>query len=404
MQTKPFKISSGKLSREIKLPRSKSFANRLLILAALSDKETVITDLPLVDDVRLLLDCLKQVGVHHRRIGNKDFIMGPFPLCRHGREEMVLEVGEGGTTARFLASLLALDDRPYKLKLLGKLHLRPWEELLEALRSLKVKIELKNNELSLCGPALFEKKVMATSAKRSTQFATSLALAFSKSIKIIPKGMTSSMSYWSMTEDLIKAFNLSSERQFTVPVDWSGASYPVCFAALTQETYFPGLHYDHHQADAKLFDLLNRLGGIKSVSEKGIIIQPLENRLQDIVIDVHDCLDLVPALSFFLSHIKGVHSLKGVRNLIHKESDRLTEIRSLLSFFDRFTEYDEKNDVLTIKGSTDSFSGAPLIETAPDHRMVMTAALFLRLHSGGDLLNTHCIEKSFKDFFGTCGF
>lgn len=398
---KTYSISSGPIKSEIILPRSKSFANRLLILAALSQKETVIEHLPEVDDVKFLLESLKTLGVKHKAHQETHYLLGSFPLCLSAQSPIILDVGEGGTTARFLAALVALDHRQYHLQMSGKLAQRPWEELTEALRSLGARVELKESSLLIQGPVSFKDKTLKVSAKRSTQFASALKLAYSNYVEVIPEDLLASISYWKMTEDLVEKFKVS--RHFTVPVDWSGASYPMCFAALTGEAFFPGLHYDTHQADSKLFDILNKLGAIKSSCENGITVTEIKNRKHSLKINVEDCLDLTPSLAFLLAHIEGKHELTGVSNLIHKESDRLSEIRTLLKSFSKKTSYDEKSDTLVIEGDLLKLSSPQNIQTAPDHRLVMSASLFLKYHAGGTISHPEAVDKSFHSFFKVCG-
>ena len=113
--------------------------------------------------------------------------------------------------------------------------------------------------------------------------------------------------------------------------------------------------------------------------------------------DVSDCLDLVPTLGYFLSHIEGIHRLIGISNLVHKESDRLTEVIKLLSHFNRKAW--SEGGVLYIEGKRDIETNCPTLSMPNDHRMVMTAALFLRHHSGGEVGPKEAVLKSYPDFF-----
>lgn len=398
---KTYNISSGPIKSEIILPRSKSYANRLLILASLAQKETVIHHLPMVDDVVFLLKAIKNIGVLHKTNNESHYFFGGFPTCVTKASPISLDVGEGGTTARFLASMLSLDHHEYHLHMSGKLAGRPWDELIEALNILGAKVEFDGQLLKVKGPVHFTNTELKISASRSTQFASALKLAFSHQVNIIPENLAASVSYWKLTEDLVEKFKTVQE--FTIPVDWSGASYPMCFAALSHEIFFPGLHYDLHQADSKLFDILNNLGALKSSSEKGITVVPIKNRKQTIKMDVSDCLDLVPALSFLLAHLEGKHELSGVSNLVHKESDRLAELIHLLSLFSRNVRYDKQTDTLFIEGHLNSIHEMKKVVTAPDHRLVMTASLFLKFHAGGEVAHPEAVEKSFHRFFEVCG-
>jgi 5-enolpyruvylshikimate-3-phosphate synthase len=114
-------------------------------------------------------------------------------------------------------------------------------------------------------------------------------------------------------------------------------------------------------------------------------------------LDVADCLDLVPALAFFLAHVDGSHLLRHVNNLVHKESDRLYEIIKLLGQFGFKATSEGPN--LRIEGSSGQSSAPVDLELPEDHRMVMTGALFMRCHQGGSISPASAVQKSYPDFF-----
>lgn len=72
--------------------------------------------------------------------------------------------------------------------------------------------------------------------------------------------------------------------------------------------------------------------------------------------------------------------MKGVSNLVHKESDRLAEVMKLLGEFKRTANVD--GDALIIKGNKHILTTPMDLILPDDHRMVMTAGMFLRLHAG----------------------
>lgn len=131
-------------------------------------------------------------------------------------------------------------------------------------------------------------------------------------------------------------------------------------------------------------------------TSNGIEVSPVSQSL-DLSIDVSDCLDLAPTLAYFLSHVKGQHVLKGVQNLIHKESDRLQEILKLLATFDKEALYE--NDCIKIQGSPMLVSEEKNLLLPDDHRMVMVGTLFLLHHAGGTLSPCEAVEKSYPSFF-----
>jgi 3-phosphoshikimate 1-carboxyvinyltransferase len=180
-----------------------------------------------------------------------------------------------------------------------------------------------------------------------------------------------------------------------VPLDWSSASYPMAFAALNHEVFFPGLVPDKYQADAKLFQILTELQSIKERPE-GISVHPILAPKR-ITLDVSDCLDLVPTLSYLLAHVPGEHTLTGFKNLVHKESDRLQEVLALLKIFERETLLTESH--LKIFGSDRRLMEAKKLQFPDDHRMVMAGTLFLRHHGGGEVSPVDAVKKSYPDFF-----
>lgn len=383
------RIKKGSLPDTVQVPSSKSYANRLLILGALKEGPFTIHGLPKAKDVTWMESALETIGLKLDRSDGLT-IVNSFPRCEG--KGCDIEVGEGGTTARFLASLLLLGRAPYTLVLGGRLKDRPWQEFIDFVRKNGGMAELIENKLTVQGPLLLPPEVKVD-CSRTTQFASAIALSFHRITKVIPVDMTSSQSYWKMTEELISA--AQSETSFTVPLDWSSASYPMAFAALNQRTFFPGLFFDANQADAKFLLLLEDLGAITHRPD-GIEVRKVVS-VENVQLDVSDCLDLVPSLGYFLSHVKGTHRLTGVQNLIHKESDRLQGVIDLLNCFNR-KSFVDSNDLI-IEGNDFLLSKPVDLTVADDHRMVMAGALFLRHHSGGTISPAPAVTKSFPLFF-----
>lgn len=382
-------ISPGGMKKTVSVPGSKSYANRALILAALKSEDVLLRHMPKASDVKHLITALSQLGLKLTSEGDSLRVSGSFPACES--TDMTLSVGEGGTTARFLAVLLLKGQRKYQLKLGSRLKERPWQEFIEAATSLGAKAEIVSDTLTIQGP-LKEGSLMVD-CSRTTQFYTGFQLVFSKDRKVEACNLESSQSYVRMTEKMLKEFEQDSV--YDVPLDLSSASYPLAFAALNQGAEFPGLAEDPFQADSKFIEILNDEGLINKTAH-GLSVSSLNHNFS-LEKDVSDCLDLVPTLAFFLAHVSGTHVLKGVRNLRHKESDRLEECLKLLKIFGR--EAQEKEDCLVIEGHTSKLSLPQKLHLPDDHRMVMSAALFLRHHAGGSLEPAEAVEKSYPNFF-----
>lgn len=388
-------LEPGGITPVVNLPRSKSYANRYLILAARHGAGAVVRCLPQSDDVALMLKAFQVIGLRLRIEDDSTFFSNAFPACESAGEEIInIDVGEGGTTARFLLALLSTGKRRYRLNLCGRLAERPWQELLDALALAGARLSRGEGWITVQGPVVLTQLPREVSAARSTQFATALQLAFAKDgIEMRPDGLTSSQPYWDLTQFCVESFRKG--HVVSVPLDWSSAAYPICFSAVTSHPIFvPDLKPDAHQADAVLASYLEERGAL-SITAEGIRVKGLANRLP-LNVDVRHCLDLVPALAFLAAHLDGPSVLNGVGGLVHKESDRLAAVTQLLS--DCGVSCRHVRDALHIQGSLTHLNSC-LLNLPADHRIVMTAALFLRAHSGGTLTHAQAVAKSYPDFF-----
>jgi len=99
----PFSRASG----TVRLPGSKSISNRVLLLAALAEGETVITNLLDSDDTRVMLAALDKLGVEVKNDGERCVVKGTgggFPV-----KSAELFLGNAGTAVRPLTAALALN-------------------------------------------------------------------------------------------------------------------------------------------------------------------------------------------------------------------------------------------------------------------------------------------------------
>lgn len=380
------------LKRKVSVPSSKSYANRALIIASLLKDSPLIRHLPEASDVTILLDCLKAIGLQFEVIGDTVKFKNSFPASEKS-SHIEVSVGEGGTTARFLASMLLLGKSEYTLILGQRLKDRPWQEFLDLVREMGGKAHLNGNKLVLQGPIKLPSELKIDCSK-TTQFATGFQLLSAvQKMRVIPVNMNSSQSYWAMTEKLTS--ELPGLSTYDVPRDWSSASYPLAFGALNHEIEFPGLYPDEFQADSKFFDILTTFDCIETTNE-GLKVKPIKSH-QSVIFDVSDCLDLVPTLGYFLGHIQGHHKLTGISNLVHKESDRLNEVIKLLWTFKRKASTD--GETLFIEGDSGRLSEKFDLVMPDDHRMVMSGTLFLIHHAGGSIAPSVAVSKSYPHFF-----
>jgi len=388
------KIKAGGIPHILAVPGSKSYINRALICGALKEEKIIIENINYCDDVVFLVKALQKIGLEISQEESKIEILNSFPTCE--RDGLSLDIGSGGTTLRFLLPLLSLGTKEYKVILSEELSKRPHDDLIQSLRSLGARIEKKENSFIVQGP--ISKKEVVVDAALSSQFASALTLlkVWDKDFKIEIKNLKTSPSYLKMTEYLVTHFQ--NHNFFTVPGDFSSAAFPIVFSCVTNTPLILSeLKVDPLQADTKILNVLKKVGGNFQEKENVITMIPrTKTSLKSFEQDISDCLDLAPALAFLASFCEGRSALLNISALKYKESDRLSEIQKLLDHFG--IEHEVEAKTLWIQGKKE-FHYRDKIQTAPDHRMVMTASLFLRALNGGIVSWPLAVNKSYPSFF-----
>jgi 3-phosphoshikimate 1-carboxyvinyltransferase len=399
-------IKNRPISGEIVIPGSKSYANRMLVLAAQNPRAVLIQNLPESTDVLKMIEGLKKVGLQFKQRGHDVEVINSFPECEcKGESPIIVNCGDGGTTTRFLSALVAKGKRVYHIEPSGGMRNRPVEEMVNSLRELGVKVDsTKSTWLSIQGPIQTQKGI-EVDCSRSTQFASALALALKENTSLLKiKEMKNSKMYFQMTLELIKK---SEETLYKVPIDYSSASYPLALAAVTGAVVVKNCHdKDPYQADSFFLDVLTNAGAIIEFKEDGLTV--LENgNLTPFDVSCSACPDLAPTLAYLASFCDGISRIRDLEVLAHKESHRLHEIKKLLDAFKVDYESDGES-FLEINGKpAANYTKAHVVlkesDLPEDHRIVMTAYLFMRTLGGGELGQTHQVRKSFSNFFEVMG-
>ena len=388
-----FKVSPKPFSKTLKAPSSKSYAARLLILAAMDPRKIIIKDIPTCSDTTHLIHALKKIGLKITQDQNEVVIYNSFPQDeKKSSAPIPIKIGDGGTTSRFLMALLSKGNNRYHLDIEKPMATRPMQELINALRKLGVRIEKYDGSFIIKGPAKVINKSLEIDCNRSGQFASALILAFGEEISLKIKNLHSSSKYILLTKKLIKDFKKNN--CFTVPADWTSASYPLALGLITGRTQISNLkNPDPLQADSSFTQIINQMGGKIEFNEKGLYVK--KKQLKKITLDCSSCLDLVPTLAFLCSRISEDSHLTGLINLKYKESHRLEEIEKLLAL-SKSKIVKHQNSLLIKKGGEIPFFE---YQAPEDHRMVMTAYLFMRSGRGGIIYNAGSVNKSWPDFF-----
>lgn len=384
--------------KTIEVPSSKSYANRLLILAAINPNPIEVQNLPLSSDVETMISCLKEIGLEIDQTEKGVLVKGSFPECEKNEGPLVLDTKDGGTTNRFLVPFLARGKRKYVLEPEGHMRDRPMADLLSSLNSLKVKTTYMEGDdwITVQGPIEGDK--VEVECSQTTQFLTGVALALSdKDIEVVPKNLSVSLPYWELTKELLK-LGKSDKNIYVNPVDFSSLSYPLALAAVTGKVLITNcFETDPNQADSMFLEVLKEMGAKVEFTKDGLLCE--KRNLSGVSFDGSQCPDVIPTLMYVCSFASGESVISNLEVLTHKECDRFVEMINILEKFEVNFTFDPKTYEIKIQGEP----GRSLeVDYAPppDHRMVMVTYLFQRTLGGGKITeNSHHVKKSFSNFF-----
>ena len=402
------------LQATITVPGSKSYTNRALLIAGLTDGECRL-EKPLVsDDTKHMIRALKAFGISVQEEKEAFIVSGRGGKLSTPEEDIF--IGNAGTTMRFLTTFSALV--PGKTRLDGdeRMRQRPLADLLHCLTQMGVKAVSANGNgcppIDIAGGEVPGGEVQLAGDK-SSQYLTSILLSapyFKNDTCIHIQGDLTSKSYADITLDIMKTFGVSvinesyqrfkvkagdryNAQTYQVESDWSSASYFLAAAAVTGgEVTLTDINPHSVQGDAQFTSVLEKMGC--RIEKKSNTLQIKGNPLKGITINMNNMPDAVQTLAVTALFAEGETVIQGIGNLRIKETDRILALANELTRLGAEVEAGE--DYLVIRPG--DYRGAE-IETYDDHRMAMSFAVAGLKIPGIRIKNPTCVEKSFPDFF-----
>ncbi|MHC4182925.1 MAG: 3-phosphoshikimate 1-carboxyvinyltransferase [Planctomycetota bacterium] len=401
----------------VKVPGSKSYTNRALITASLAAGESVIRNVLLSDDTRLMMACLKEVGVSIKS-GQEDnalVIKGCGGAIPAG--EANLFAGNAGTVVRFMTAALTLGKGRYEIDGVERMRNRPIQELLNGLNQLGA--DVTSQETTGCPPVAINASglnggTIKMKGNISSQYISAILLAApyaTNDVHILITDDLVSKSYVDMTIEVMNRFGVNVKRnsykefhvksgqsytgcEYMVEPDASSASYFFAAAAITGgKVRVEGLGENSLQGDASFVDILDKMGCVTRKAKDWLEVEG--GKLKGIDIDMNNTPDVVQTLVAVAVFAEGKTRIRNVKNLRYKETDRISAlVNELKRIGVKVREYE---DGLEIEPSTAPHSAE--ISTYNDHRMAMSFALIGLRIRGIKIKNPECVDKTFPDFF-----
>ena len=411
----PLQSASG----EVTLPGSKSLSNRILLLAALAEGSTRITNLLDSDDVKHMLNALAALGVHYELSADRTQCLitgnnGPLSVS----DSIELYLGNAGTAMRPLCAALCLGSGEFLLTGEPRMYERPIGDLVDCLRDCGAQIAYTGTEhyppLRISGSGLAGGEV-AIRGDISSQYLTALLMASplcKSDLTIKVEGELVSKPYIHITIDVMAKFGVQVENtndqvfriragqryrapgEIMIEGDASSASYFLAAAAIAGGTVrVNGVGSSSVQGDARFAEVLEKMGA--QVHWGDTWIEVTRGELHGVDLDLNHIPDAAMTIATTALFATGTTTIRNIYNWSVKETDRLaamsTELRKLGA------TVDEGNDYIGITPPERIQSAA--IDTYDDHRMAMCFSLAAFGDSPITINDPECTSKTFPTYF-----
>ena len=425
MTVSPLKIKPvlHPLNATVRVPGSKSLTNRALLIAALANGPTRLTNALFSDDSRYFAKALQTLGFDVQ-LDESNHAMTVTGLGgRIPAKKAELFIGNAGTAARFLSAFLTLGSGEYILDGEPRMRERPIGDLVASLSQLGARLEATNN----CPPV----KIIASGLRGgkttiagdiSSQFLSALLMVAPyarEPIEIALSTELNSKPYVDMTVAVMKEFGVEIERQgyeyfkiplscykmhnrksltrnsYTIESDASAASYFFAAPAICSGVVrVSNISRNSKQGDIVFLDVLKKMGC--QVKEKGSLIEVTgAESLIGIDIDMRDIPDTAQTLAAIAPFATSPTRIRGIASARVKETDRVsatcTELKRL------GVHVEEHEDGMTIY-PCQTFRPAD-VQTYNDHRMAMAFSLIGLRFNGVTIENPACVSKTFPNYF-----
>ncbi|CAA2930946.1 3-phosphoshikimate 1-carboxyvinyltransferase [Arsenophonus endosymbiont of Bemisia tabaci] len=404
----------------INLPGSKSISNRVLLLAALAQGQTVLTNLLASDDIRHMLNALTALGVEYQLSQDLTTCIvkgGGHYFSHKNKKGLEIFLGNAGTAMRPLTAVLALADNDIVLTGEPRMKERPIGHLIDALQQGGANIDYLEQAdyppIRIKGR--FRGGNITVDGRVSSQFLTALLMAAPlapNDTTIQIKGELVSKPYIDITLALMRDFGIEVDNQhyrrfhikagkhyispgdYFVEGDASSASYFLAAAAIKDGTVrVTGIGKDSLQGDTQCAAVLEKMGA-KILWGKDYI-ECQRGELIGIDMDMNAIPDAAMTVGTLALFACGETIIRNIDNWRVKETDRLTAMATELTKVGAKVE--EDRDYIRILPP--KLLQHAQIATYNDHRMAMCFSLVALSDTPVTILDPNCTAKTFPDYF-----
>jgi len=412
--------------------------NRALVLAALSDRPTLITGPLVARDTRLMADALRALGCRITE-APAGWRVEPAPLglpaaaAGPGQAGIDIYVGNAGTVLRFVPPLAAMTNADVTFRGDARVSRRPVGPLLDALRTMGVIVSddgAGTVSFVVHGRGSVPGSTVTLDASSSSQLVSGLLLAaarYTAGAEIRHWGPpVPSVPHIEMTVRMLRSAGVDvratgdsaisaghsrpgrlvantwrvlpgpiSADQIDIEPDLSNA-VPFLAAALATggEVTVAGWPRDSLQPAARIIGLLRSMGAGVDLGADGLRVTG-PGRIDGVRADLSEVGELTPVLTALAALAGSPSEFTGIAHLRRHESDRLAALASEIGKLGG--DVTELADGLRIRPAPLRANGVTF-DSHDDHRLVMAAAVLGLVTDGMRVRNAATVGKTFPEF------
>jgi len=403
-------VQKSSLSGSLRAPPSKSYTHRALFCSALAQGESTLRSPLSCDDTRATSDALSRIGVA------TEWGAGTARVTRSGELKLpsdVIMCGESGTTLRFITAVCATT--PHDIEISGEPSLlkRPVKDLVAALGELGARCtsDLGYPPVHVKGP--IKGGSVTIPGNVSSQYVSAVLLAAplaENPIELRIAERLESKSYVQMTLEMQHDFGVQVEAndsltdfrvrpqayrpsEVEIEGDWSSAAFLLAGATIAgDKVNILGLDEKSRQADRCILDIIERMKAQAKRGSDSVTTQ--RSQLQPGEFDVSDSPDLFPVICALCAAAHGTSTIKGIRRLRIKESNRVQAMSEGLRLMGIQTQ--ESEDTLAVQGGK---MHKATVNPHHDHRIAMAFAVLGLSTEEVTITDAECVGKSYPSFW-----
>jgi 3-phosphoshikimate 1-carboxyvinyltransferase len=415
-----------RLVGEIAVPGDKSISHRAIMLGAIAEGTTRISNFATSADCSSTVDCFKQLGVE---INKKDLQISINGVGKHGlnRAGTALDCGNSGTTMRLISGILAGQQFASTVTGDASLRGRPMGRIIEPLTQMGAEISSNAGKAPLgiggyvgLSGIRYEPPMASAQVKSCTLLAGLFAAGRTTVVERIPTrdhtermlrgfGVDVAVNTKAGTEISVSGDSRLNSVDISIPGDISSAAFFMVAAACVPGSMLRLTRVGINPTRAAIVEVLRNLGADIAIDNRteaagepvaDIAITggfgrsvPGSNILRGAIIA--NLIDEIPIIAVLGTQLEEGLEVRDAHELRVKESDRIRSIVENLRLMEAKVE--EFDDGFRVGPS--KLYGAT-IESFGDHRIAMAFAVAGLLATGEtEIRGADCAAVSYPDFF-----